>query len=116
MKKQRWDWHQWQEASDILWQRDRGMCGWCGKSIAGEVNRHHRQRRRDGGDTLQNLVLLHPWCHNMHKDSVHDNPALAKERGFIVSAWDDPAVVPLDVRLVGVFLLLPDGTRERAGT
>ena len=64
---------------------------------------------------MENLVLLHPWCHNQHRDSVHDNPGLARERGFIVSAWADPGATPIDVKRVGLFYLRPDGTRERVG-
>jgi hypothetical protein len=55
-------------------------------------------RRRDGGDRLANLLLLHPWCHNVSSGSVHQEPQQARERGFIVPSWADPLTYPVAVR------------------
>jgi hypothetical protein len=46
------------------------------------VERHHRMRRRDGGDRLANLLLLHRACHAR----ITENPGWARDRGLIVSA------------------------------
>ena len=50
-----------------LWLSQDGKCLICDQSITKETgwHAHHIQRRIDGGkDTLKNLVLLHPNCHN----------------------------------------------------
>lgn len=86
------DWAGWQAATMALDRRDGDRCGWCGQPLAGSAERHHRQRRRVGGDALANLVLLHPRCHA----DVHSHPVLARERGFIVPTWvEDPSTQPV---------------------
>ena len=80
-----WAPNDWVDASLTLLRRDGGRCGWCGKDLNGVGARHHRMRRRDGGDRLANLVMLHPWCHNVSPGSVHQEPALAVHLGFIVT-------------------------------
>lgn len=50
-----------------LWFGQDGICQICSERITKETgwNIHHIQRRTDGGkDTMDNLVLLHPNCHN----------------------------------------------------
>jgi hypothetical protein len=93
----RWNGAEWDQATMLLWSRCRDTCDWCGTPLAGEMARHHRQRRAIGGDRLSNLVALHTECHTY----VHAHPEEARERGAIVSSYaEDPAAVPL---------LLPDG-------
>lgn len=76
----------------LLWQRCRGRCEHCGRELNGRMERHHRQRRRDGGDRLSNLIALLPECHA----EVHMHPQLSREHGWIVSAFtSDLASVPL---------------------
>lgn len=60
---------------------------------------HHRQRRRDGGHAIVNLLDLCRACHA----HAHAHPAEARELGLIVSVYEDPAVVAVVVRsrLVG---------------
>lgn len=70
-------------------KRTNGVCDRCalhGNQI------HHRQRRRDGGHGLANLVLLCDTCHRW----VHGNPTDAKAAGYIVPVGiTDVALVPL---------------------
>jgi RNA-directed DNA polymerase len=50
-----------------LWFGQEGICPICSERITKNTgwNIHHIQRRTDGGkETLENLVLLHPNCHN----------------------------------------------------
>lgn len=68
-------------------------CERCGHTDRG-IERHHRKRRRDGGESFQNLVALcagpdgcHAWA--------HAHPALARRYGWIVSVNRDPIVVPV---------------------
>lgn len=75
-------------------ERDR-WCPVCGLHLS-EVAVHHRLLRKHGGtDSAVNLLALHPWCHNIAPGSVHQNPALAYEKGWLVHSWDDPAQVPV---------------------
>jgi hypothetical protein len=82
---------EWELASEALYRRSGGRCDWCGSQLRNDAARHHRLRRRDGGDRLANLVLLHTSCHRW----VHANPVLARGNGFIVRTGADPADVPL---------------------
>lgn len=78
----------WDEATLILWARARGKCEHCGRDLNGKMERHHRQRRRDGGDRLSNLLAVLPECHG----EIHAHPTLSRENGWIVSAFAaDPA-------------------------
>lgn len=105
-ERERLDRAGWEAATLALFGRDGDWCGWCGQSLAGRAQRHHRQRRGVGGDALANLVLLHPRCHNGGPDSVHGSPVRARERGFIVATWDDFTLVPVSFRT-------PTGVVER---
>lgn len=89
---------------ELLRARSRGRCealvpGVCTHHAS---DAHHRQRRRDGGHGIGNLVDLCRACHRW----AHANPARARELGLIVSAFEvDPAAVPV--------LLLSHLTGER---
>lgn len=56
------------------------------------TEQHHRRRRRDGGHSLGNLLDTCSDCHR----TAHAEPAYARQRGWIVSAFEaDPASVPV---------------------
>lgn len=90
-----------------LWVRSGGRCERCGDPLRSEgVERHHRLRRRDGGDRLANLMLIHSPCHRW----ITEHPTEAKANGWIVPPdGPDPGDVP--VRLPGgaLWLLRDDG-------
>lgn len=93
----------WAEATMLLLGRSGSRCERCGKPLAGAMERHHRQRRRDGGDRLSNLLALHPSCHQW----ITEHPAEAREHGWIVSASNpDPSRMP--VMIAGGWWLLDD--------
>ena len=73
-----------------------GLCEACGGDLerGGGVHMHHRQRRRTGDHSLANLVALHPDCHVVAPQAVHQRPEWATERGLIVRSTDDPAATP----------------------
>lgn len=95
----------------LVWSRAKGYCERCGKSLSDNWALHHRKLRSRGGlDTADNLVALHHECHNLATNSVHNQPKLASEQGFMVSSWAEPSEVPL---------LLPNGdsvTLNKDGT
>ncbi len=89
-------------ATALIRVRDRDRCQRCG---GGASDRHHRQRRRDGGHGAGNLVLMCRTCHGW----VHGNPIKAQETGFIVKFADNYLTVPIKT-YAGWALLHDDGT------
>lgn len=109
----RWSREEWDIANTMLAARAGLRCEWCGDPLTQGVERHHRQRRRDGGDRLSNIVLLHPVCHQW----LTAHPAKARERGLIVSVYvPDPSTVPLFWQNLRWVLLGDDGTVVPAPT
>src|SRR5262245_27138303 len=105
-KPTRWDWDEWHEATMALRRRCGDRCEKCGDDLHGQVERHHRQRRRAGGDALSNLLMLCTRCHTY----VHTHPAEARDHGWIVSAYAEPLDTP--VLIAGRrWLLTDEGTR-----
>lgn len=91
------------ETRALVLTRCGGRCEACGKNLErGGVDLHHRQRRRGGDHSPANLVALHPSCHTVAPEAVHQRPAWAREQGLIVHSTDDPAITPL---------MLPSGRR-----
>lgn len=101
------DW--WADATFALLRRCADRCERCGGPLRGRLERHHRQRRRDGGDRVSNLLALHPECHSW----VTTHPAEAIERGWIVPVEADPAAARVWLAGVGLrpggWFLLDDG-------
>lgn len=89
------DTQQWDDATLALAARSRMRCEIGGEQLAErDVERHHRKRKRDGGDRLANLLR----CCSTHHHYAHEHPAWARERGFIVNALgidNDPADRPV---------------------
>lgn len=82
------------EARAAVRERSGGRCELLAAAdcTALAAEQHHRQRRRDGGHGLANLVDACSPCHA----HAHAHPALARDRGWIVSAFAvDPALEPV---------------------
>ena len=88
----------------LLQARAGNQCECCGKPLDGRCERHHRKRRRDGGDRLANLLVLLPECHQRWTAQ----PARAMARGIIVSMSADPLDVPVEGYKGRTVLLLLD--------
>lgn len=101
----RWDASGWAEAEPLLQARAGGRCDCCGRPLVA-VERHHRKRRRDGGDRLANVLLLLPECHR--RWTVQ--PAQAQARGLIVPVHADPLEVPVLWHGKRLVLLGDDGS------
>jgi hypothetical protein len=57
---------------------------------------HHRKLKKQGGkDELCNLIALCSTCHNIAPNSVHQNPKLSYEMGWMVPSWANPAEWPI---------------------
>lgn len=105
----RWDSEDWAQGNLILMARAGYACERCGHDDAG-IERHHRKRRRDGGESFPNLTALCPQCHSW----CHAHPSLARKYGWIVSVNRNPAVVPMLWRSKEWVLLTDDGGRVDA--
>jgi len=91
----------------LLWARSRGLCERCGDRPPAE--RHHRKRRRDGGDRLSNLLFLCTLCHGEITDQP-ESVTRARALGYVVPALGiaEPDTYP--VLLWGAtWVLLDDG-------
>lgn len=101
----RFERQQWDEASMKLFARSRGQCERCAERPPAE--RHHRKRRRDGGDELANLLFLCKPCH----DEITDQPesvTRARALGYIVPALGVAESLTYPVLLWGTTWVLLD--------
>jgi hypothetical protein len=86
----------------IVEERATFYCEVCGRVASESMALHHRKLKSRGGkDTPANLIRVHHECHNLGSDSIHLNPAIAEDRGHMVSSWKDPEETPF---------LRPDGS------
>ena len=91
-----------------LYDRQGGMCPWCGRNLNPDaMAAHHRLLRSQGGTwDLANIVGLHHSCHNIQPGSVHQEPKRAYRLGFMIRArLMTPAQIPLYSRSAEGWLL-----------
>jgi hypothetical protein len=90
------------------------FCARCGIVNGPRSAIHHRRLRSQGGrDTPANLLALHHGCHNIGPHSVHQNPALAYEMGWLVPSWAEPSEYALTLPTGATVLLAEDGTHTQ---
>lgn len=100
----------WPAITAALFERCGGLCEASGLPLPADWqawDRHHRQTREYGDDTLPNLVAVRSDWHVNTPQAIHMRPAWAKERGLIVPSWSTPAKAGLwlpDGRLVRLTL------------
>lgn len=88
---------------DEVYARADGHCEHCGQRIGeGEiVALHHRLALKHGGaNTAANLMLVIGVHHNIHQESIHQNPLRSRMLGHIIPSWDawrDPASIPVQL-------------------
>lgn len=91
----------------LVHRRASGRCECCADPLTAGWECHHRKLRSRGGqDSAANLVALCRLCHRR----VHGRPAWARETGFMVESWDDPATVLVAVGCAVWVRLTPDGS------
>lgn len=105
----RWTADDWADADLILSARAGYACERCGKEC-GPLERHHRKRRRDGGESYPNIIHVGAGCHQ----EIHAHPAISRRYGWIVSAYADPIAVPMLWRSKEWVLLTTDGGKVDA--
>lgn len=96
---------EWDQLSILLWARSRGLCERCGDAPPAE--RHHRKRRRDGGDVLSNLLFLCSTCHRTITDQP-ESVTRARALGYIVPALGIAEPDDYPVKLWGTTWVLLD--------
>ena len=97
----------------LVWARARGYCEKCGGQLPDSWALHHRKLRSRGGkDEISNLLALHHECHNLGTDSVHANPSMATDKGFMVPSWEEPSEYPLILPDGSVVKLTPEGNYQ----
>lgn len=83
-----------------------GRCECCAERLPAHYECHHRKLRSRGGqDSATNLVALCNECHRR----IHGHVKWATGHGFIVSAYDDPMVVPVAIYGTDLRFLTVDG-------
>jgi HNH endonuclease len=104
------------EIAEQVINRAQGYCEFCGRVATESMALHHRKLKSRGGkDSVSNLVWIHHECHNLGTHSVHLNPQMAEERGFMVGSWQDPHEVPIKSPDGNFYLLSDDGTMKKLG-
>ena len=101
-----------------LYDRQNGMCPWCGRNLnPDDMAAHHRLLRSQGGTwDLANIIGLHHGCHNVQPGSVHQEPRRAYRLGFMIrTKLLTPAQIPLYSRSAGVWLLANGDGYQRVG-
>lgn len=79
------------EIRDAVYRRSEGRCEKCGIGMARSsmVVHHRKLRSRGGTDELSNLIGVTASCHNAATDSIHFNPKIAEEFGYMTPAWEN---------------------------
>ena len=97
-----------------LYDRTKGRCDWCGRTMAYEsMDAHHRLRRGPGTWALSNIAGVHHDCHVLQPMSIHQNPEEARNRGFIVPVRQAELFGLPPIEIGGyLWILHDDGTRE----
>ena len=91
----------------IVRERSGSVCEICSRARATEV--HHRKNRSQGGQwTPENCLHL---CSEHHRH-ITTHPQAAREQGWAVPSFRDPADVPVWVARRGYVLLTDTGTYE----
>lgn len=69
---------------EAVYERDRGMCVNCGRGLEfGHKPHHIIFKSHGGGDTMDNLVLLCPTCHNEVHSGRNGNEIKDKIKRYI---------------------------------
>lgn len=102
-----------QEIVKLVEARAGHYCETCGGPALESMALHHRKLKSRGGkDSASNLIRVHHSCHNLATDSIHANPAIATNKGWMVSSWDDPETEPMFCPDGSWVLLKNDGSIE----
>ena len=95
---------------NLVLKRANNYCEKCGKSELNLALHHRKLRSRGGGHTASNLIAVCHPCHNLASDSIHLNPAMAEQNGWMVGSWQEPHEVPMKRPDGSVVLLQKDGS------
>lgn len=113
------------EVRHAVWERCKGWCEWCGLPLDPESFDFHHRQGTTKIDLVANGVAVCHFCHVIAPKSIHQNPRIARDRGFIISRFADPSTFSsaplllfggLDKARGRLVLLTSDGKYARIGT
>jgi hypothetical protein len=100
------------EFREAVYERD----VWCpvcgGRNNESSVIHHRKTGTGNRRDEFAWTLCVHSTCHNIAPGSIHQNPSLAYERGWLVPSWADPAVWALTLPTGARVLLSGDGNYQ----
>ena len=82
----------------LVWERSRGFCEFCGLPLDPESFDFHHRQGTTKLDLVANGIAACHFCHVIAPKSIHQNPRIARDRGFIISRYADASTfsqVPL---------------------
>lgn len=95
---------------ELVTERSQGCCEVCGLPGESMALHHRKLKSRGGKDCASNLIAVHHQCHNLGTRSIHLNPAVAEQNGWMVGSWQEPHEVPMKRPDGSVVLLQKDGS------
>ena len=101
------------EIVELVQTRAGNYCETCGRPALDSMALHHRKLKSRGGkDSASNLIRVHHECHNLGTQSIHANPSMATDKGWMVSSWANPETEPMLCPDGSWVLLKDDGSTE----
>jgi len=102
------------EIVELVQTRAGNYCETCGRPALESMALHHRKLKSRGGkDSASNLIQVHHECHNLGTQSIHANPSMATDKGWMVSSWADPETEPMLTPDGSWVILKDDGSTEK---
>ena len=98
------------QIAETVLARARGFCERCGVPSHDLALHHRKLKSRGGKDEVANLVAVCHKCHNLGTHSIHLRPKEATEKGWMVSAYQNPEDVPVSIFGRNPVRLAQDGT------
>lgn len=89
------------EVRSLVWERCKGYCEYCGLPLDYEAWDFHHRQLSTKLDLVSNGVATHSFCHVIMPKSIHQNPKVATEKGFIISKYVDRSEFPSVPLLLG---------------
>ena len=85
------------QIAETVLARAKGFCERCGVPSYDLALHHRKLKSRGGKDEVANLVAVCHQCHNLGTYSIHLRPKEATEKGWMVSAYQNPEDVLVSI-------------------
>ena len=74
----------WRDLKKRAFERGGGLCEFCGLELQDESHLHHRWYPKLGADTLENLMIVHPHCHQ----AIHFGKSIPAKKQSLAAQGD----------------------------